>query len=55
MGTTYSASRLYELIALLVTSYFPLQANGCTYLWTFGNRRLNGLCKLLNRLLNQMY
>lgn len=44
MGTMDNANRLYNLIALLITGYFPVQANGSTYLWILGNneRQLNG-------------
>lgn len=44
MGTMYNANRLYNLIALLITDYFLVQANGNTYLWIFRNnkRQLNG-------------
>lgn len=38
MGTIYNASRLYNLVVLLITGYFPVQANGSTYLWIFGKK-----------------
>lgn len=56
MGTIYNLSRLYNLITLLHRGHFPVQANGSTYLWIFGEKVI-GLCKLLNiiaRLLNQL-
>lgn len=39
MATMYNASRLRKLIALLITGYFLIHANGNTYIWTFGNRK----------------
>lgn len=39
MGTIYNASRLHKLSTLLIIGYFPVKANGSTYLEIFGNKK----------------